>query len=50
MNGKGESVHWKQAIDEMMTRSVSSAPTAPGVYRLPCGECYVDFFIDSTGA
>lgn len=50
MNGRSESVHWKQAIDEMMTRNVSSAPTEPGIYRLPCGECYVDFFIAPDGS
>ena len=34
----------------MIDRNVASAPTEPGVCRLPCGECYVDFFIDSAGA
>ncbi|WP_223172232.1 zinc ABC transporter ATPase [Microbacterium sp. NIBRBAC000506063] len=28
----------------MIARSTAFAPTEPGVYRMPCGNCYVDFF------
>lgn len=40
---------WKRVIDDMITRSTATAPTEPGVYRMPCGECYVDFFLASDG-
>lgn len=42
-------VDWEQVIHEMIARSTVSAPTEPGVYRLPCGNCYVDFFVASDG-
>lgn len=50
MSGESESAYWKQVIDGMIDRGVSGAPTEPGVYRLPCGECYVDFFIGPDGS
>lgn len=50
MSGETESASWKQVIDGMIDRSVTGAPTEPGIYRLPCGECYVDFFIDPDGS
>lgn len=49
MDAHSESAHWKQVIDRMIAHSVADAPTEPGVYRLPCGECYVDFFAGSDG-
>lgn len=42
-------VDWERIIRDMIARSTESAPTEPGVYRMPCGECYVDFFIASDG-
>ncbi|MBM7754059.1 hypothetical protein JOE53_002779 [Microbacterium laevaniformans] len=33
----------------MIARNTASAPTHPGVYRMPCGNCYVDFFVASDG-
>lgn len=50
MNGESKSACWEQVIDGMIERSVATAPTEPGVYRLPCGECYVDFFVGPDGA
>lgn len=49
MHTESESEYWKQVIDDMIARSTATAPTEPGVYRMPCGECYVDFFIGSDG-
>lgn len=40
---------WEQIIRDMIARSSESAPTEPGVYRMPCGNCYVDFFRTSDG-
>lgn len=42
-------VDWERIIRDMIARSTESAPTEPGVYRMPCGECYVDFFLASDG-
>lgn len=36
---------WLTLISEMIDRSTATAPTAPGLYRMPCGACYVDFFV-----
>lgn len=36
-------------IREMITRATEAAPTEPGVYKMPCGECVVDFFITAEG-
>ncbi|WP_447587381.1 zinc ABC transporter ATPase [Microbacterium lacticum] len=48
-HGNGD-VEWEQVIRDMITRSTASAPTDPGVYRMPCGNCYVDFFLTSDGS
>ena len=40
---------WGRIIRDMIARSTDSAPTEPGVYRMPCGNCYVDFFLASDG-
>jgi hypothetical protein len=32
---------------DMIARSTESPPTEPGVHRMPCGKCYVDFFLAS---
>lgn len=42
-------VDWEEVIRGMIARSAESAPTEPGVYRMPCGNCYVDFFLASDG-
>lgn len=42
-------VDWEGVIREMITRATETAPTEPGVYRMPCGECVVDFFITTEG-
>jgi len=47
-HGEGN-VDWEQIIRDMIVRSTESAPTEPGVYRMPCGNCYVDFFLASDG-
>lgn len=49
MSHDGREVDWEQVIREMISRGTESAPTEPGVYRLPCGNCYVDFFLASNG-
>lgn len=36
-------------IRELIAVNTSEAPNEPGVYRLPCGNCYVDFFISPEG-
>lgn len=43
-------VDWEQVIGDMIRRNTESAPTEPGVYRMPCGDCYVDFFLASDGS
>ncbi|ANG84574.1 hypothetical protein [Microbacterium aurantiacum] len=42
-------VDWNGIIRGMIARATESAPTEPGVYRMPCGECVVDFFITAEG-
>lgn len=44
-----ENTDWEQIIRDMIARNTASAPTQPGVYRMPCGNCYVDFFLASDG-
>ncbi len=34
-----------RAIREEIQQNTDDAPTTPGVYRLPCGSCHVDFFL-----
>jgi hypothetical protein len=43
------SIDWERVIRDMIARNTESAPTEPGVYRMPCGNCYVDFFLASNG-
>lgn len=50
MDAESEAEYWRQVIDDMIARSTATAPTEPGLYRMPCGECYVDFFITPDGA
>lgn len=40
---------WERAIREMITEATETAPTEPGVYKMPCGECIVDFFLNAEG-
>lgn len=49
MSHNGGDIDWEQVIREMIARGTASAPTEPGVYRMPCGNCYVDFFLASDG-
>ncbi|WP_454129203.1 zinc ABC transporter ATPase [Microbacterium aurum] len=42
--------YWEQVIRDMTARSTAPAPTEPGLYRMLCGECYIDFFIGSDDA
>lgn len=42
-------IDWERVIRETITRSTESAPDEPGVYRMPCGNCYVDFFLAPDG-
>ena len=42
-------VDWEGVIREMITRATETASTEPGVYKMPCGECVVDFFITAEG-
>ncbi|MFX5714348.1 hypothetical protein ABTE40_21625, partial [Acinetobacter baumannii] len=42
-------VDWEGVIREMITRATETAPTDPGVYRMPCGEFVVYFFITTEG-
>ncbi len=39
----------RRTLDELTEQALASSPTRPGLYRLPCGECYVDFFITAEG-
>ena len=48
-SGDGDT-DWELVVRDMIARSTESAPTEPGVYRMPCGNCYVDFFVTSDGA
>lgn len=49
MSHGDDKVGWERTIREMIARNTASAPTEPGVYRMPCGNCYVDFFHASDG-
>ena len=42
-------IDWEGVIREMITRATEAAPTEPGVYKMPCGECVVDFFVTAEG-
>ena len=50
MGAENDSGGWNQVIDGMIDRRVAGVPTEPGIYRLPCGECYVDFYIGPDGS
>lgn len=39
----------RNLLQETIAQNEAETPTEPGLYRLPCGECYVDFFIDAEG-
>ena len=41
--------HWASIVGDMIERSTATAPTQPGIYRMPCGACYVDFFVTADG-
>lgn len=49
MRIEGQSDDWERIIREMIERSRETAPSEPGVYKMPCGECVVDFFITAEG-
>lgn len=49
MDDKGQNEDWDGIIREMIADATESAPTEPGVYKMPCGECVVDFFLNAEG-
>ncbi|MEV8135412.1 zinc ABC transporter ATPase [Microbacterium aurantiacum] len=49
MDAEGKAEYWERAIRDMIAHSTATAPAVPGLYRMPCGECYVDFFIGADG-
>lgn len=49
MRIEGQSEDWEHVIRGMIERARETAPSEPGVYILPCGECVVDFFITAEG-
>ena len=49
MDDKGQNEEWAGIIREMIADATESAPTEPGVYKMPCGECVVDFFLNAEG-
>ncbi|KXC04456.1 hypothetical protein [Microbacterium hominis] len=49
MDGDDRDVDWRQAIREMIADATETDPTEPGIYKMPCGECVVDFFITAEG-
>ena len=49
MRVEGQSEDWERIIRGMIERSRETAPSEPGVYKMPCGECVVDFFITAEG-
>lgn len=49
MGVEGQSEDWERIIQGMIERARETAPSEPGVYKLPCGECVVDFFITAEG-
>jgi hypothetical protein len=40
---------WEGILREMIAEATETAPTEPGVYKMPCGECIVDFFLNAEG-
>jgi len=49
MGDKGQNEDWDGIFREMITDATESAPTEPGVYKMACGECVVDFFLNAEG-
>ena len=49
MRVEGQSEDWERIIRGMIERARETAPSEPGVYKMPCGECVVDFFITAEG-
>lgn len=49
MSQADHTTDWERAIRNMIARSTETAPTDPGVFRMPCGNCYVDFFVAADG-
>lgn len=49
MGVEGQNEDWEGIIREMIADATESAPTEPGVYKMPCGECIVDFFLNAEG-
>lgn len=50
MPHNGRDVDSERVIRDTIVRSTESAPVEPGVYRMPCRSCYVDFFLAADGA
>lgn len=44
-----EADQYRRMIKELTEEALASSPTQPGLYRLPCGECYVDYFLTPGG-
>ncbi len=40
-----EADQYRRMLEELTEEALASSPTEPGLYRLPCGECYVDYFL-----
>jgi hypothetical protein len=49
MRIEGQSQDSERIIRGMIERARETAPSEPGVYKMPCGECMVDFFINAEG-
>ena len=49
MSTEDQPTDWERVIREMIADATETAPTEPGVYRMPCGECVVDFFLNAEG-
>ncbi len=40
---------WEGILREMIAEATETAPSEPGAYKMPCGECVVDFFLNAEG-
>lgn len=49
MGDEDQGDDWERIIREMIAEATETAPTEPGVYKMPCGECVVDFFLNAEG-
>ncbi|AXA96291.1 zinc ABC transporter ATPase [Microbacterium sp. PM5] len=49
MRIEGQSEDWEPMFIGMIERARETAPSEPGVYKMPCGECVVDFFVTAEG-